>query len=318
MIPYIHTMQGVTVVVNGTPYNIDRTNEIYNRIVELIDSNAETWEFEEVLTALQRKIEAATKLTPNMTYSGGVVLYKGEILAGYAVDKLVSLIESGHEVEPLAKFLEKLQLNPSNQTIENLYQFLEYGKIPLTKDGNFLAYKAIRHDWKDIHSGTMDNSVGNIVEMPRSKVDDRRDVTCSRGLHVCSFEYLPNFSHADGHVVICEVDPADVVAIPSDYNNTKMRVSKYRVVGELEGYYNEKRNVLSENQVWDPDYIVYGREKDTDEWQEIGNAESESEAIETAEFNLGVDIHTSWDERFTVNEVKVVDSNGVTVYRDHV
>jgi hypothetical protein len=319
MIPYIHTVQGVTVVLHGVPYNIDKTHELYPDVIEGLSRHESPAWFEQVLTALQRKVEAATKLTPNMVYSGGVVLYKGDVLSGYAIDKLVAFIEGGYDAEPLAKFLEKLQLNPSNQTVENLYQFLEYGKIPLTKDGNFLAYKAIGQNWKDIHSGTMDNSIGRVVEMPRKSVDDRRDVTCSHGLHVCSFDYLPHFAHANGHVVICEIDPADVVAIPADYNNTKMRVSKYRVVGELEGYYKEHRDVLSEAQVWDPEYTVYGRQEDTDEWSELGDAETGLEAVEKSDFYLNATIETDYgNDELTINEVKVVDSNGVTIHRKHV
>jgi hypothetical protein len=76
--------------------------------------------------------------------------------------------------------------------------------------------------------------------VPRNCVDEDPDRTCSHGLHVCSFDYLPHFSHANGHVVVCKVNPADVVAIPRDYNNTKMRVCRYEVVGEYEGYYSER------------------------------------------------------------------------------
>lgn len=318
MIPYIHTVQGLTVVLHGVPYNVDKGHEIYPEMVDAINRNAPEWEIEELLTALQKKVEAATKLTTDMVYSGGVVIYKGDVLSGYAVDKLIELIEGGWDVQPLAKFLEKLQNNPSNQTVENLYQFLEYGKIPLTTDGNFLAYKAIRKDWKDIHSGTMDNSIGNVVEMPRLKVDDRRDVTCSHGLHVCSFDYLPHFAHADGHVVICEIDPADVVAIPSDYNNTKMRVSKYKVVGELEGYYRDQRNILAETQIWDPEYVIYGREDDEDEWTELADSDSGSDAIAKANAHLGTTAKIDYDRSaITIHEVKVVDSNGVTIHRSY-
>jgi methionyl-tRNA synthetase len=32
-----------------------------------------------------------------------------------------------------------------------------------------------------------------------------------------------------------EVDPQDVVAVPTDYNGTKMRVSKFKVVSESKG-----------------------------------------------------------------------------------
>jgi hypothetical protein len=98
-----------------------------------------------------------------------------------------------------------------------------------------LAYKKVREDYKDIHSGTMDNSVGQIVEMERNQVDDDKDRTCSTGLHFCSKDYLPYFGTGPGsRVVILKINPADVVSIPSDYNDSKGRACKYEVIGEME------------------------------------------------------------------------------------
>jgi hypothetical protein len=98
-----------------------------------------------------------------------------------------------------------------------------------------LAYKKVRDDYLDIHSGTMDNSVGQIVEMERNEVDDDKDRTCSAGLHFCSKDYLPHFGSGDGNrVVILKINPRDVVSIPSDYNNAKGRACRYEVIDEME------------------------------------------------------------------------------------
>jgi hypothetical protein len=45
--------------------------------------------------------------------------------------------------------------------------------------------------------------------------------------------------------MICKVNPADVVAIPNDYNNTKMRVWTYEVVGEVTSYYTRGEDILA-------------------------------------------------------------------------
>jgi hypothetical protein len=76
--------------------------------------------------------------------------------------------------------------NPSYRAVNELYGFLEKNRLPITPDGHFLAYKKVRDDYKDIHSGTMDNSVGKIVEMERNQVNDDKNQTCSSGLHFCS------------------------------------------------------------------------------------------------------------------------------------
>jgi hypothetical protein len=124
--------------------------------------------------------------------------------------------------------------NPSKRAVTELYGFLEKNSLPITPDGHFLAYKKVRNDYLDIHSGTMDNSVGMIVEMERNEVDDNKDQTCSTGLHFCSQDYLPHFgSGSDSRVVIVKINPSDVVSIPSDYNNAKGRACRYVVVGEI-------------------------------------------------------------------------------------
>jgi hypothetical protein len=144
------------------------------------------------------------------------------------------MLQDGFPVEPLVNFMENLMTNPSKRAVTELYGFLEKNSLPITPDGCFLAYKKVRNDFLDIHSGTMDNSVGKIVEMERNEVDDNKDQTCSTGLHFCSQDYLPHFGNGyDSRVVILKINPADVVSIPSDYNNAKGRACKYEVIGEI-------------------------------------------------------------------------------------
>jgi hypothetical protein len=50
-------------------------------------------------------------------------------------------------------------------------------------------------------------------------------------LHVCSQSYLGHFG--GDRVIVCKINPKDVVSVPADYNNAKMRVCRYEVVSEL-------------------------------------------------------------------------------------
>ena len=70
------------------------------------------------------------------------------------------------------------------------------------------------------------------VSMPRNLVNEDKDKTCSEGLHFCSYDYLQHFGGA--RIVVLKINPADIVSIPADYNNSKGRCSKYQVVDELE------------------------------------------------------------------------------------
>ena len=123
--------------------------------------------------------------------------------------------------------------NPSKRAVTELYGFLEKNSLPITPDGHFLAYKKVRKDFLDIHSGTMSNAVGTVVEMERNMVDDDQNRTCSTGLHFCSQEYLAHFGDGTSRTVILKINPADVVSIPNDYNNSKGRACRYEVIGEL-------------------------------------------------------------------------------------
>lgn len=151
-------------------------------------------------------------------------------------NKIMKMQSQGFDSKPLIAFLKNLYNNPSKVAVKELYMFLEQSELPITSDGCFVAYKVIRKDYKDIHSGKFDNSVGKVCSMPRFEVDDVRTNTCSSGLHFCSRSYLSQFgSHrmSDDRCVLVKINPADVVSIPSDYNNAKGRTCRYEVVGEV-------------------------------------------------------------------------------------
>ena len=146
--------------------------------------------------------------------------------------RIVEWAKEGFPFEPLLKFHRKVQRNPSTQSANELYQFLEANLIPITDDGNFVAYKKVTTVGKnllDSHSRTINNNVGNIVSIPREKVNPDRNQTCSYGLHVGAWEYVSSFT---GDTVIeVEVEPQDVVSVPTDYKAQKMRVCRYKVLG---------------------------------------------------------------------------------------
>lgn len=54
------------------------------------------------------------------------------------------------------------------------------------------------------------------------------------------------FHKKEGHIVLCEVSPTDVVSIPVDYNNTKMRVCYYKVIAEYKNFENLDSSLITE------------------------------------------------------------------------
>lgn len=152
---------------------------------------------------------------------------------GEVADRILSFMKEDLDCEPLVHFVRKVRNNPDERAVRDLFSFLDKNKHPITKTGNFIAYKRVlapdeNGTMLDIHSRTMDNRPGTILEMPREKVDSDPNRTCSTGLHVANWNYAQQF-YGDGVMLEVEVDPADVVAIPVDYNQAKMRTCKYYV-----------------------------------------------------------------------------------------
>lgn len=252
MIPHIYNGNGtISLMIDGVMKPVDTAHRFYNEIKDAL--KAGEWEKIPGLVNIKEQVQNAINASTangQVTLVDGQVLYNGVAVHNTLTSRIVTMAKEGFDIAHMVKFLENLMANPSYRAVNELYDFLEAGQIPITENGTFLTYKKIRYDWKDIHSGKFDNSVGTVVTMPRNMVDENSERTCSTGLHVCSYAYLPNFGcSGNDRVVICEVNPADVVSIPKDYNNSKMRVCGYKVIGEVENY--KENDVLTNKTVID-------------------------------------------------------------------
>jgi hypothetical protein len=231
---YLVNGDNITVIADGNQYNAIRgQNPNFDKILDAIRNS----EWEGITKLFDIKKDVVESLSGLVEIVNGTLYFDGSPIHNVLADRILDMVEYDLPIKSLVKFLENLMRNPSRTSVQELYLFLESGNLPVTEDGCFLAYKKVRNDFKDIHSGTFDNSVGKVVEVPRNSVDDERNNTCSYGLHFCSKDYLPAFgSQRSDRVVIVKINPADVVSIPSDYNNTKGRCCRYEVIAEFEGY----------------------------------------------------------------------------------
>lgn len=220
----------ITACINGSIFTIDQTHPNYAKALDSV--KAQDWNSFLDQVDLSRKVKDFIH-SNDVQIVDGAITYQGEVIHNTLTKRVISFMQQDLPFKPLLSFLENLLKNPSKRAVDELYDFLEVGELPITEDGHFLAFKNVRADYKDIHSGTFDNSVGKVCEMRRNQVDEDKDRTCSYGLHFCSIAYLPHFTDASGgKTMILKINPADVVAIPSDYNNTKGRTCKYEVIGE--------------------------------------------------------------------------------------
>jgi hypothetical protein len=266
-ISFIITDRSITFVANGDVHSVDSSSPAFSSIRTMLASG----DFDEdTLVALANPglglqqafatAEQCRYLEPGtVLVTASTVFYNGEPVHTVLTERILSMVGQGFDVQPWLAFMSNLYRNPVASARDELYEFLEQADLPITPDGHFIAYKKVRDDYRDIHSGTFDNSVGQVIEMDRTKVNPDRTQTCSAGLHFCSKEYLPHFGATDGHhVMLVKINPADVVSIPNDYQFTKGRTWRYEVVGEIP--FEE-----AFNRQWDPVTYEFGDWDDDDD-----------------------------------------------------
>lgn len=232
---YTITPQTIILFINGQHFSVDRRGE--KDLADKIYQAIKTSDLKAIKTLLAPGKYIVEEYAGGLFFvdSDGLVFTKKDKDTPLPVTLAKRLIEFAKEdlpVEPLLNFWSNLKLNPSKESIKDLFTCLEVNHHPITPDGCFLAYKKVKSlpngELVDSHTSTICNNVGMVVEMPRDKVNADRNQTCSAGLHVASFEYAANFS---GNVlVVVKVDPRHVVSVPIDYKAQKMRTCQYTVL----------------------------------------------------------------------------------------
>ncbi|MGL5913545.1 MAG: hypothetical protein ACRCZB_05215 [Bacteroidales bacterium] len=215
MIPFIINENQLSMFVGGKPINLDSSSPIFGRVINALKGDVKENEIIDIIENFNKMQE------------------KNLVFEGVPIDKALRsrldfLVEHDLDLEGIKKFIRNSKRNKSCKSVSELYSFLASCNLPITDDGHFLAYKKVTKNFTDVYTNTIDNSIGSIVSIDRELCDPDSTVTCSSGLHVCSFAYLENYG--GDIVLIVKVHPADVVAVPNDYENSKMRVCRYEVL----------------------------------------------------------------------------------------
>ena len=232
-VPFMFVDGNLTLVLNNQSYQVLPDHINYKLILESLP----TATAEELLEVVDVQKAVAVFSDGLVEIKNGQVLYEGEEVHGSISKRILEFMSKGLPFQPLVNFLNNIMENPSMQSQKELYDFLEHEHLPVTEDGHFLAYKAVRSDFKDKYRGFFDNSVGNICTMQRAKVDDDRGQGCSNGLHAGALNYVAGYGSLENgdRIVIVKINPKDVVSVPSDCNYEKLRTCRYEVVGEYAG-----------------------------------------------------------------------------------
>jgi hypothetical protein len=232
-VPFMFVDGNLTLILNNKSYQVLPDHINYKMILEKLP----TATVEELLDVVDVEKAVAAFSDGLVEIKNGQVTSEGEVVHGSISKRILEFMSKGLPFQPLVNFLNNLMENPSMQSQKELYDFLEHEHLPITEDGYFLAYKAVRSDFKDKYRGVFDNSVGQVVKMQRAKVDDDRARGCSDGLHAGALNYVAGYGSVDNgdRIVIVKINPRDVVSVPSDCNCEKLRTCRYEVVGEYQG-----------------------------------------------------------------------------------
>lgn len=226
---HIATNDGVMIVFDEKTVAVTKEMPCYKECMKRLASH-QTSDLSTVISPAAR-IEKHT----GFTIKGDVVYIDSKPTPQRLSEVIIKFVDAHLPVEPIVKFWKNLRGNPSECAAkEDLFDFLQHNSIALTEDGCFLAYKKVKRDLHDVHTGSMLNKIGTRVTMPRDKVCADRNQTCSAGLHVASWDYFESCYTGDGYRTLeVKVNPKDVVSVPVDYQFAKMRVCAYEVVREI-------------------------------------------------------------------------------------
>ena len=282
-VPFMFVDGNLTVVLNNKSFQVLPDHLNYKMILEALPSATS----DELLELIDIEKAVATFSDGLVEIKNGQVTYEGEVVHGSISKRILEFMSKGLPFQPLVNFLNNLMENPSMQSQKELYDFLEHEHLPITEDGYFLAYKAVRNDYMDKYRGVFDNHVGNVCEMTRSKVDDDRGRGCSNGLHAGALNYVAGYGSLESgdKIVIVKINPADVVSVPSDCNFEKLRTCRYEVVGEYQG---ELLKPLYSSVFSEDDYEDEDEDYDNDYdwgWNEDDDEEAYAEDDEDDEFD---------------------------------
>jgi hypothetical protein len=235
---------------NGDCEPIPESHVNFKKILKLWLNEDDAPVKDEEIRDLTKIMEAVAKklavLSERITVDSAGVYFDGDPLHGELSEIIKKSYLDGEELQVghLVNFIEKAKTNPSLKSLDDLYRWIKNGDLVIDPDGDILAYKGtnlVNGVPTSVHSGTafvngekitgyIPNVAGTTVTMPRSNVTDNEAIACSTGLHAGTYSYASSFAR---HLIQVKINPRDVVSVPKDSRDQKMRVSRYIVLDKI-------------------------------------------------------------------------------------
>jgi hypothetical protein len=235
----------VTAFIDGEMYVANQDHKNWDQIVAGITSGDES--VVRLFDPAEEVAKRFERLTDRISVANGKVYFDGDHVDNAITDHILRMLEADEDFMPLVNFLDKVSLNPEPHSREQLYGWVKARpSITITSDGDLVAYKGLYVEedengkvYKSWHSGTaivngelfenqqIPQRIGDTVEMPRSEVEFNPAEGCSTGLHAGTFDYARGYGN--GRVKVA-INPRDVVSVPTEHNEAKIRVCRYVVI----------------------------------------------------------------------------------------
>lgn len=250
MLAHIIDDTSVSVVIDGKFRTVERATKRGQALVNALRTNPQDVTKIKQLADVSSFI-AKKSLGRVVVDSENRLRLDGELIDYGLTEILLETLSDNGNVEHFVRFIENVHENPDKSVAEQVYGFISKGRMPLTPDGHFLAFKRVDSDYRSFrsgrelvtvttadriwatHVGRIPNPLGAIVAMDRALCDPNRQKTCSVGLHACSHNYLGEWYKRKGIVLIVKINPRDVTAVPLDYNQAKLRTCRYEVISAV-------------------------------------------------------------------------------------
>lgn len=227
---------GISVVIDGTPFNVAKDAINYAELFAALSEGADRERIRKLaspIAALRTLAnEEGLEITENEETGELQVAYEDKPLRGVIASRILDLFRAEKGFEIYRRFVAKALTNRDPDAVDQLFRFMEANRLSIHPDGDVLAFKAVRKDYFDHHSGRVLYALGTYVEMPREQCNSNPHVSCSTGLHVGGDSYVKS-QYSGSKMLIIKINPSDFVSVPFDYNNAKARVCKLFVYAEI-------------------------------------------------------------------------------------
>lgn len=285
--------RSISVFENGKLYVADDSHPNFDDIVEGVFSGDDVGDLFDVTVKVATKFD---KLSERVSVANGNIYFDNEVVDSALSSQVLKFLQQGLDFKPLVRFWENIAQNTNEHSRQQSYRWLNAHDFTIDSGGYILAYKGVQPTNGEltefqsissgtaisdgvVHTGQIPQKIGSVVEMDRSKVAFDPGVGCSTGLHAGTWDYARGF--ARGAVLTVRIHPRDIVSVPTDCADAKMRVSRYSVVGVTEvelPVYVADETYDDYDEDWD-ETLDDGLEEDWEEVTVESNRAGESQTV---------------------------------------